>query len=52
MAPVLDYFIISSSIEGREEIGEFVIPRHEKGVLLKKHGIALRCVEPLVMILY
>ena len=30
MAPVLDYFIISASIEGREEIGEFVIPRHEK----------------------
>ncbi|HDR3650975.1 TPA: acyl-CoA/acyl-ACP dehydrogenase [Bacillus anthracis] len=44
MAPVLDYFIISASIEGREEIGEFVIPRHEKGVFIEEtwDSVAMR----------
>ncbi|CAM4127336.1 acyl-CoA dehydrogenase family protein [Bacillus paramycoides] len=36
MAPVLDYFIISASIEGREEIGEFVIPKNTLGVSIEE----------------
>lgn len=36
MAPALDYFIVSASMEGQEEIGEFVIPRHEKGVFIEE----------------
>ena len=43
MAPVLDYFIISASMEGQEEVGEFVIPRNTPVYLLKKRGIALQC---------
>ncbi|MBO1580414.1 acyl-CoA dehydrogenase family protein [Bacillus sp. XF8] len=44
MAPVLDYFIISASIEGRDEIGEFIIPRHEKGVIIEEtwDSVAMR----------
>ncbi len=44
MAPVLDYFIISASIEGREEIGEFVIPKNTLGVSIEEtwDSIAMR----------
>ncbi|MDM5155381.1 acyl-CoA dehydrogenase family protein [Bacillus sp. DX1.1] len=44
MAPVLDYFIVSASIEGREEVGEFIIPRHEKGVSIEEtwDSVAMR----------
>ncbi|ABS22332.1 acyl-CoA dehydrogenase family protein [Bacillus cytotoxicus] len=57
MAPMLDYFIISASIEGREEIGEFVVPRAQKGVSIEEtwdsvamrgtasHDLVLRNVE-------
>ena len=30
MAPVLDYFIISARMEGREEVGEFVIQEYTR----------------------
>ena len=36
MAPVLDYFIISASIEGQEDIGEFVIPKNTQGVTIEE----------------
>lgn len=44
MAPVLDYFIISASIEGQEEIGEFVIPKNTIGVSIEEtwDSIAMR----------
>lgn len=44
MAPVLDYFIISASMEGREEVGEFVIPRNTLGVSIEEtwDSVAMR----------
>ncbi|WP_026671870.1 acyl-CoA dehydrogenase family protein [Alkalihalobacterium bogoriense] len=36
MAPVLDYFLVSASIEGSEEIGEFLIHRDTKGVTIEE----------------
>ncbi|KFN04083.1 acyl-CoA dehydrogenase [Bacillus clarus] len=44
MAPMLDYFIISASIEDREEIGEFVIPRDIQGVSIEEtwDSVAMR----------
>ncbi|MEK4736920.1 MULTISPECIES: acyl-CoA dehydrogenase family protein [Bacillus] len=44
MAPVLDYFIISASIEGQEDIGEFVIPKNTQGVTIEEtwDSIAMR----------
>ena len=44
MAPVLDYFIISARMEGREEVGEFVIPRNTLGVSIEEtwDSVAMR----------
>ena len=44
MAPVLDYFIISASMEGQEEVGEFVIPRNTLGVSIEEtwDSVAMR----------
>ncbi len=44
MAPVLDYFIISASMEGRDEVGEFVIPRNTLGVSIEEtwDSVAMR----------
>ncbi|WP_369903299.1 acyl-CoA dehydrogenase family protein [Bacillus manliponensis] len=44
MAPVLDYFLVSASIEGEEEIGEFIVPRHEQGVVIEEtwDSVAMR----------
>ncbi|CAM4281008.1 acyl-CoA dehydrogenase [Bacillus manliponensis] len=44
MAPVLDYFIVSASMVGEEEIGEFIIPRHEQGVCIEEtwDSVAMR----------
>ncbi|WP_459502612.1 acyl-CoA dehydrogenase family protein [Bacillus sp. C1] len=44
MAPMLDYFIVSASIEGRDEIGEFVVSRNEKGVSIEEtwDSVAMR----------
>lgn len=44
MVPVLDYFIISASMEGREEVGEFVIPRNTIGVSIEEtwDSVAMR----------
>ena len=44
MAPVLDYFIISASIKGKEEVGEFVIPRNTQGVSIEERwdSVAMR----------
>ncbi|MEH6889470.1 acyl-CoA dehydrogenase family protein [Bacillus sp. JJ864] len=36
MAPVLDYFLVSASIEGTEEIGEFLVPRTTEGVSIEE----------------
>ncbi len=36
MAPVIDYFTISASMEGKEEAGEFVIPRNTIGVSIEE----------------
>ena len=51
MAPVLDYFIISASMEGREEVGEFVIPRNTLGVSIEETWDSARCEGLLVMTL-
>lgn len=36
LAPVLDYFIISASIEGAEDVGEFLLPRELKGISIEE----------------
>lgn len=36
LAPVLDYFIISASMEGTEEVGEFLLPRELKGISIEE----------------
>ncbi|WP_404462034.1 acyl-CoA dehydrogenase family protein [Sutcliffiella horikoshii] len=36
LAPVLDYFIISASIEGTEDVGEFLLPRELKGISIEE----------------
>ncbi|WP_404432644.1 acyl-CoA dehydrogenase family protein [Sutcliffiella horikoshii] len=36
LAPVLDYFIISASIEGTEDVGEFLFPRELKGISIEE----------------
>lgn len=44
MSPVLDYFIVSASIKGSEEIGNFLIPRSTNGVVIEEtwDSISLR----------
>lgn len=44
MAPVLDYFLVSASIEGTEEVGEFLVPRHTEGVAIEEtwDSVAMR----------
>jgi alkylation response protein AidB-like acyl-CoA dehydrogenase len=44
MAPVLDYFLVSASIEGKEEVGEFLVPRSTEGVLIEEtwDSVAMR----------
>lgn len=36
MAPALDYFIVSASIEGTEVVGEFLVPRSTEGVSIEE----------------
>jgi alkylation response protein AidB-like acyl-CoA dehydrogenase len=36
LAPVLDYFIISATIHGTEEVGEFLLPRHIEGLTIEE----------------
>ncbi|MGD7054626.1 acyl-CoA dehydrogenase family protein [Sutcliffiella horikoshii] len=36
LAPVLDYFIISASVEGTEDVGEFLLPRELKGISIEE----------------
>ena len=36
MAPALDYFLVSASIEGTEEVGEFLVPRNTEGVSIEE----------------
>jgi len=36
MAPILDYFIVIASIEGSEDLGEFLIHRNKKGVSINE----------------
>ncbi|NLP53066.1 acyl-CoA dehydrogenase family protein [Bacillus sp. RO1] len=36
LAPVLDYFIISASIEGTDDVGEFLLPRELKGISIEE----------------
>ncbi|MDZ5473743.1 acyl-CoA dehydrogenase family protein [Bacillus sp. 31A1R] len=44
LAPVLDYFIVSASIEGTEEVGNFLIPKESHGVDIEEtwDSIAMR----------
>ena len=44
MSPVLDYFIVSASIQDSDEIGNFLIPRSAEGVQIEEtwDSIALR----------
>ncbi|SDL88457.1 acyl-CoA dehydrogenase family protein [Bacillus sp. OK048] len=44
MAPVLDYFIVSASINDSDQVGNFLIPRTTKGILIEEtwDSIALR----------
>lgn len=44
MAPVLNYFIVSASIKGRDEVGNFLIPREAEGVKIEEtwDSIAMR----------
>ncbi|WP_404449785.1 acyl-CoA/acyl-ACP dehydrogenase [Sutcliffiella horikoshii] len=36
LAPVLDYFIISASIEGTTDVGEFLLPRELMGISIEE----------------
>lgn len=44
MAPVLDYFIVSATIEEKNQVGNFLIPRSAEGVKIEEtwDSIALR----------
>ncbi|WP_314733403.1 acyl-CoA dehydrogenase family protein [Anaerobacillus sp. CMMVII] len=44
MSPVLDYFVVSASIEGSNEIGNFLIHKDRKGLLIEEtwDSIAMR----------
>ncbi|WP_078427075.1 acyl-CoA dehydrogenase family protein [Alkalihalobacterium alkalinitrilicum] len=47
MAPVLDYFLVSASIDKTEDVGEFLIPRDTLGVQIEEtwDSIAMRATE-------
>jgi len=36
LSPMLDYFIVSASIEGNDEVGNFLIPRSTEGVTIEE----------------
>jgi alkylation response protein AidB-like acyl-CoA dehydrogenase len=44
MAPVLDYFIVSATLTDTEQVGNFLIPRSTKGIVIEEtwDSIALR----------
>lgn len=44
MSPVLDFFIVSAAIHGADEVGNFLIPRNTKGILIEEtwDSIAMR----------
>jgi alkylation response protein AidB-like acyl-CoA dehydrogenase len=44
MAPVLDYFIVSASLKDTNQVGNFLIPRSSKGIVIEEtwDSIALR----------
>ncbi|MEH6996343.1 acyl-CoA dehydrogenase family protein [Neobacillus drentensis] len=44
MAPVLDYFIVSATIKASNHVGNFLIPRSSKGIVIEEtwDSIALR----------
>jgi alkylation response protein AidB-like acyl-CoA dehydrogenase len=44
MAPVLDYFIVSATLTDTKQVGNFLIPRSAKGILIEEtwDSIALR----------
>ncbi|MFX3623653.1 MAG: acyl-CoA dehydrogenase family protein [Ectobacillus sp.] len=44
MSPMLDYFLVSASIQGSEEIGDFLIPRSTEGVRIEEtwDSVAMR----------
>ncbi|KKK36750.1 acyl-CoA dehydrogenase [Mesobacillus campisalis] len=44
MSPVLDYFIVSASIAGSDEVGNFLIPRSTKGLSIEEtwDSVAMR----------
>ncbi|WP_129729763.1 acyl-CoA dehydrogenase family protein [Ectobacillus funiculus] len=44
LSPVLDYFIVTASVEGSDDIAEFLIPRGSDGVVIEEtwDSVALR----------
>ncbi|MBU9721594.1 MULTISPECIES: acyl-CoA dehydrogenase family protein [Bacillaceae] len=44
MSPVLDYFVVSASIDGTDQVGNFLIPRGTKGMEIEEtwDSIAMR----------
>ncbi|WP_425711562.1 acyl-CoA dehydrogenase family protein [Fictibacillus sp. Mic-4] len=44
MSPVLDYFLVTASIEGTDEVGEFLIPKTVEGVSIEEtwDSVAMR----------
>ncbi|MFV8829105.1 acyl-CoA dehydrogenase family protein [Alkalihalobacterium sp. APHAB7] len=47
MAPALDFFLVSATIDGSEEVGEFIVPRDTPGVRIEEtwDSIAMRATE-------
>lgn len=36
MSPALDYFLVKASIQGTDEVGNFIVPRHTEGVSIEE----------------
>lgn len=36
MSPALDYFLVKASIQGTDEVGNFIVPRNIKGVMIEE----------------
>ncbi|WP_078410840.1 acyl-CoA dehydrogenase family protein [Priestia abyssalis] len=36
MSPALDYFLVKASIQGTDEVGNFIVPRHVEGVSIEE----------------
>lgn len=36
MSPALDYFLVKASIQGTDEVGNFIVPRHAGGVSIEE----------------